>query len=224
MEGNLLKAVFRQAKLTFSGNRVQERQLAILKEMVSRLRKEDVPYSCGKNQCQYQNDVSSSGSSSDVAPCSYVHVHSSALFSMSVFVIKAGQGLPLHDHPAMTGLLHPLEGSLAITSYERVSTQSDSTILTTLLGTQICTPESPACLLTPHKANFHEVRALDEPAAFFDILAPPYSSCEDPYPQRECHYYNARRYDHDNLYLLTEIPAPSWFYCDQGTYLGPPLE
>uniref|UniRef100_A0A8D0DSM4 2-aminoethanethiol dioxygenase n=1 Tax=Salvator merianae TaxID=96440 RepID=A0A8D0DSM4_SALMN len=50
---------------------------------------------------------------------------------------------------------------------------------------QLYTPASPPCLLSPHTDNLHQIDAVGGPAAFLDILAPPY----DPEHGRDCHYY-----------------------------------
>ena len=36
-------------------------------------------------------------------------------------------------------------------------------------------PESGSCVLEPHKSNIHRVESVGGPAAFLDILAPPYN-------------------------------------------------
>ena len=43
------------------------------------------------------------------------------------------------------------------------------------------TPESTCCILSPDKANIHKIESVGGPAAFLDILAPPYNIEPDPY-------------------------------------------
>ena len=55
------------------------------------------------------------------------------------------------------------------------------------------TPESCPCLLSPSESNIHKIESVGGPAAFLDILAPPYNIDPDPYmddqEERDCHYF-----------------------------------
>ena len=47
------------------------------------------------------------------------------------------------------------------------------------------TPDSTCCILSPDKSNIHKIESVEGPAAFLDILAPPYNidpdiNTEDP--------------------------------------------
>ena len=47
------------------------------------------------------------------------------------------------------------------------------------------TPDSTCCILSPDKSNIHKIESVGGPAAFLDILAPPYNidpdiNTEDP--------------------------------------------
>ncbi|CAG2119484.1 unnamed protein product [Medioppia subpectinata] len=80
------------------------------------------------------------------------------------------------------------------------------------------------CLLTPNQRNYHEVVAIDGPAAILDILGPPYE--ED----RECHYYKVvatvfdRRLQRDITWLLELEDVPQDYRCDSLPYIGPHIE
>lgn len=92
---------------------------------------------------------------------------------------------------------------------------------------------SEPCLLTPVRDNLHQIDAVDGPAAFLDILAPPYN----PADGRDCHYYKvlqreaeegtdtaSNQEEHkekENEAWLLEIPQPEDFECSAEPYPGP---
>uniref|UniRef100_A0ABM5G0U1 2-aminoethanethiol dioxygenase n=1 Tax=Pogona vitticeps TaxID=103695 RepID=A0ABM5G0U1_9SAUR len=94
---------------------------------------------------------------------------------------------------------------------------------------QLYTPASSPCLLSPHADNLHQIDAVGGPAAFLDILAPPY----DPEHGRDCHYY--RLLDGQSLpppgpadqlglpkeVWLLETPQAADFWCGGEPYPGP---
>ena len=61
------------------------------------------------------------------APICHMNILESRHFTMSVFIIRKGQQLPLHDHPGMTGVIKVLYGTINITSY--AASGSDSLTL-----------------------------------------------------------------------------------------------
>ncbi|NWH59015.1 AEDO dioxygenase, partial [Geococcyx californianus] len=182
-------------------------------------------------------------------PVSYMHICETESFSMGVFLLRSGACIPLHDHPGMNGMLKVLYGTLRIACMDTLPpgcTDSVPQACTDALAAahtdsvspactdsvpagrclralfrsrQLCTPASPPCLLSPHTDNLHQIDAVDGPAAFLDILAPPY----DPQHGRDCHYYR----------LLEEPPAlprEVWlmetsqaadFWCGGEPYPGP---
>lgn len=94
---------------------------------------------------------------------------------------------------------------------------------------------SAPCLLTPVRDNLHQIDAVDGPAAFLDILAPPY----DPDDGRDCHYYKVLQpaaegeetdgksseqlqvEEKEEVKWLLEIPQPEDFWCGGEPYPGP---
>ncbi|KAJ6661585.1 hypothetical protein lerEdw1_013824 [Lerista edwardsae] len=188
-------------------------------------------------------------------PVSYMHICETESFSMGVFVLRAGACIPLHDHPDMNGLLKVLYGTLRIACFdtplatattadgggEREESASGSAPSTAprsraprrhralLRSHQLYTPASPPCLLSPETDNLHQIDAVDGPAAFLDILAPPY----DPEHGRDCHYY--RLLDGRSLSLPVtadhrDLPKEVWlletsqaadFWCGSEPYPGP---
>lgn len=98
------------------------------------------------------------------------------------------------------------------------------------------TEDSEPCLLTPLQDNLHQIIAVEGPAAFLDILAPPYNADDG----RDCHYYRIlqpaeeeeeeegrtgeQREDEgkeEKVTWMLEIPEPEDFGCGPETYPGP---
>ncbi len=95
---------------------------------------------------------------------------------------------------------------------------------------------SGPCLLTPLRDNLHQIDAMEGPAAFLDILAPPYN----PDDGRDCHYYKVlqtvaegetdgksnkeqqgeEKEKEEEAWLL-EVPQPEDFWCGGEPYPGP---
>ena len=56
---------------------------------------------------------------SNKAPVTYIPVSENKDVSMGIFIIREGQGIPLHDHPHMHGIIKCLKGNLKITSFTK---------------------------------------------------------------------------------------------------------
>lgn len=197
-----------------------------------------------------RKDAPGLGESSDSrarlsAPVSYTHICETRTFSMGVFTLRSGASIPLHDHPDMNGLLKVLYGKVRIRCFDKLDDptgrksdpepgsdseapvpeeEKDSVRLAVLRACGEFTEHSAPCVLSPHGQNLHQIDALDGPAAFLDILAPPY----DPDHGRDCHYYRVLRTDTRNsdetkeeTVWLLEIPQPEEFWCGCEPYRGP---
>jgi len=95
------------------------------------------------------------------------------------------------------------------------------------------TPESETCaMVEPNSHNIHRVESVGGPAAFLDILAPPYNIEPNKNPhgdrqERDCHYFREvaeapGRPEGGKMrkWLLLSEPPPT-FYCDTEPYRGP---
>ncbi|XP_041756707.2 2-aminoethanethiol dioxygenase-like [Coregonus clupeaformis] len=188
------------------------------------------------------------GSHSDQSPpVTYMHICETESFSMGVFLLNSGASIPLHDHPGMNGMLKVLYGKVSIRCFDLLDkppaqseseTQFDPPLLpfqkdclrrAVLRATTWFTHDSSPCILTPHRENLHQIDAVDGPAVFLDILAPPY----DPEDGRDCHYYQVlqtvpdadskvepQKEWEEETWLL-EIGQPDGFWCGGEPYLGP---
>ena len=139
------------------------------------------------------------------SPIGYYHVYKDASLSIGIFVIPAGSGIPLHDHPGMTVLSKLLFGSLRVTSYDMPDggpgresspprdgglslpwmTQPARPLLR--VGPAVSSVVNAPCTTLQLEAvsgNIHQFHALQD-TAIFDVLSPPYDDLAGM-PQRAC--------------------------------------
>ncbi|XP_040217927.1 2-aminoethanethiol dioxygenase [Rana temporaria] len=247
MTSPLIQRIARQAFLTFRGlgsadpgKGFSENQ-AQLRKLVSEIRAEDLKIRPRKNK----------GSTPPISvphnpPVTYMHICETDAFSIGVFLLKGGTSIPLHDHPGMHGMLKVLYGKVRIMGFDKMEAPADlppppqpyqrgSLLRAALRSSGDYGDGSPPCLLSPHRDNLHQISAVDGPAAFLDILAPPY----DPDDGRDCHYYKllpppehpepgeegAQKAAEDGVHprevWLLEIPQPDEFWCGGEPYPGP---
>ncbi|XP_070541248.1 2-aminoethanethiol dioxygenase-like [Ptychodera flava] len=185
-------------------------------------------------------------SSSVSAPVTYMHIWEDEHFTMGIFLLKHGCRIPLHDHPGMFGILKVLYGKIRLKCFDRIEEGTmDPPEDVRLLGSKHkLTPgrfsteqlldgdtgTGGVLQLGQSKNNYHDIVAVDGPAAFLDILAPPY----DPSGGRDCTYYRemdiyqsqgqAADSAKDNVQWLAAIPQPRDFWCDYEVYPGPEVE
>lgn len=235
-------ATYRQALNTFDVNnkRDLETNMKKLKTLVDTLTADDLGFNKDLANPRFWNMPLK-------APCTYIEVFQNSQVNMSIFVLRPGFKMPMHDHPHMHGMLKVIAGSVNVKSYSeypltKAVNEIDFEIRARLEAARIaqgfhtkrrlfakisndrvCKANSPSCVLTPTISNFHEIEALDEPAAFFDILSPPYDSLIEEIGPRKCRYYNVVNEISTNLSELEETEVPDCFYCDQHPYLGPVL-
>ncbi|XP_030371890.1 2-aminoethanethiol dioxygenase [Scaptodrosophila lebanonensis] len=159
----------------------------------------------------------------DRAPCSYIHIFENELVSMSVFIMRPGYTMPLHDHPMMHGILRGIWGQLRVQSYTQqlgvneseplVYDKNPTEVRVIAEQPNVVTPQTTSALLTPRERNFHQITAVNGVAAFFDILSPPYDANMPIYGPRRCRFYRPKS-DSDNQIHLQCIPSPGSYYCD----------
>ncbi|KAM5142470.1 2-aminoethanethiol dioxygenase [Mantella aurantiaca] len=249
MNSPLIQKIARQALLTFRGlgsadpGKGFSENLAQLKKLVSEIRAEDLKIRPRKNKTAPPISVPHN------PPVTYMHICETDAFSMGVFLLKGGTSIPLHDHPGMHGMLKVLYGKVRIMGFDKMEAaaapsdlpaqlqpyQRGSVLRAALRSSGDYEDGSPPCLLSPHRDNLHQISAVDGPAAFLDILAPPY----DPDDGRDCHYYkllpaSPERTDpgeggqqaaadgvQPREVWLLEIPQPDDFWCGGEPYPGP---
>ncbi|XP_077292541.1 2-aminoethanethiol dioxygenase [Arctopsyche grandis] len=173
----------------------------------------------------------------DKAPCTYIEIFENHHLNISIFILKPGFKMPLHDHPHMHGLLKVISGSVRIKSFTKIQPNDErytafgsqlinagtrSRSFLAEIGDKICDASSESCALTPDDSNYHEIESINGPSAFIDILAPPYCTFKDNFV-RECRYYKVVQEIDPKLAQLEEMIPPKSFFCDQAPYLGPVL-
>lgn len=235
-------STYRQALLTFErrDDKTFPANLSKLKALMDVLKAEDFRFDNTLND-------PATWKKPNKPPCTYIEVFQNSNMNMSIFVLKPGFKMPLHDHPHMHGLLKVISGAVRIRSFseyplkEQVSlpevakravqeatrlaqgVHKRRKLFAQVVSDTVCRQNSPTCALTPTTSNYHEIEALEMPAAFFDILSPPYDTLIAGIGPRRCRYYTVSNEVSTNVVELNEIDVPECFHCDQAPYLGPIL-
>lgn len=74
-------------------------------------------------------------------------------------------------------------------------------------------------MLCPVEGNIHQVDTIDGPAAFVDILAPPYKTDIPEVGNRCCRYFKEVNISKDTKLAIISNPRDYW--SDTAPYTGP---
>ncbi|XP_036938479.1 2-aminoethanethiol (cysteamine) dioxygenase a [Acanthopagrus latus] len=252
----LIQKIAKQAHITFKGfkasangdnNLVADKHSELI-SLVTAARAADLKISPRKTK------PSSAAAGLQNPPVTYMHICETEVFSMGVFLLRAGASIPLHDHPGMNGMLKVLYGKVNVRCFDKMEDnltvsnvlpcfepplapfQMTSLRRSVLRSVIEYSETSGPCLLTPVQDNLHQIDAVEGPAAFLDILAPPYN----PDDERDCHYYKVlqtvaegetdgksneeqkgEETDKEKEAWLLEVPQPEDFWCGGEHYPGP---
>ncbi|XP_055963931.1 2-aminoethanethiol dioxygenase [Sorex fumeus] len=246
---SLIQRVARQARLTFqagAGGRRGEppgfpENLSRLRGLLSQVRAEDLNIA--------PRGAAPQPRAPGLPPVTYMHICETEGFSLGVFLLKSGASIPLHDHPGMHGLLKVLYGTVRISCLDALGADAprprapppgqrfepplrarelEAVRAGVLRSRAEYTAASAPCVLSPQRDNLHQIDAVGGPAAFLDILAPPY----DPADGRDCHYYRvleplgappqaAAAAELPREVWLLETPQADDFWCEGEPYPGP---
>lgn len=171
-------------------------------------------------------------------PVTYIEIYEDDSVTIGIFILRSGVKLPLHDHPGMHGILKVIFGTVSIQSYNVVplnntaynDIEESEHMLAEKLPITTISQSDKACTLTPSERNLHEICSIDGPAAFLDILAPPYET--EPLnvtnlKDRSCHYFEEvpliTQIYGENVKKLRVTPSPPEFWSDSAPYKGPEL-
>lgn len=195
------RAILRLAQKTFErGNEALfYNNFNILQEMVNEISCKDFGIT---NPDEYFNNAMHYANARR-APCSFMQIFENENVSMSIFIMHGDFSMPVHDHPSMYGLVKVLYGKLRVQSYTLATGDADNRppyahfnkkpVKVIREEPVTRSPTSECSILTPVQGNFHELTALQNVAAFFDILGPPYGTKLSKFGgQRNCTFYNVR--------------------------------
>ncbi|XP_058066719.1 2-aminoethanethiol dioxygenase [Anopheles bellator] len=251
---SLFARVFRQARVTFEQTALSDPKFAGHLQTLRRLLDQLTLADLGLDPALVATETFQQPTK---APCTFVDVFQNDWFAISVFVLRENYTMPLHDHPRMYGLLRVVSGAVQIRSYTELARRD--MVVTGVGGSAgdpaalrrhvlvaaepekiISSSVGDCAMLTPSERNFHEITAIGGPAAFFDILSPPYNTS---LPQHISFYRKvpvprnlaelelgspgeekplAPQPDDDRpRYVLETIPIPENYYCDTEQYVAP---
>lgn len=223
----LLLKILRQAVKTFDQSNITtfKTNFAKLKQLTDLLTIFDIQFQPQEFETLFQKPGR--------APCTYMHILENEVVSMSVFVMREGYTMPLHDHPCMHGLLRGIYGKLKVQSYTKQSFKPNEPLYDPN-ALDVCVqanepkfvdPITECATLTPTERNYHEITAVGGMAAFFDILSPPYDMDIPIFGSRRCNFYrvvgskklstvDCNEDKEKPLLCLQRIPTPLSYYCD----------
>jgi len=92
--------------------------------------------------------------------------------------LKAGEEVPLHDHPNTHVFLYVVNGQLQMDCFDRVKQAADKIWITPTLSKIFKNTDN--ILLTPDVNNLHHITAITD-TSFMDVVTPGYfESCNEP--------------------------------------------
>ncbi|XP_003725423.1 2-aminoethanethiol dioxygenase [Strongylocentrotus purpuratus] len=225
--------------------------LKALQETMSKIQASDLNIDASRAMIEQQRlppnpaafEAAAGGDPSQRAPVGYMHIFEDGVMTMGVFIIREGSRIPLHNHPGMHGLLKVLYGDISVRTFNTITEDwtkfpiskfegfpeneppKKHLLAPTRLGIdQHFTASSEAVLLTPREGNYHSLESVGGPAAFLDILSPPY----DPVIGRDCQYFKELKSlqpssSESDPHWLMCISQPHDFWCDEVHYPGPEI-
>ncbi|KAI9310781.1 hypothetical protein DFJ73DRAFT_771397 [Zopfochytrium polystomum] len=132
-------------------------------------------------------------------PIEYYRVAESETYTIGLLVLKAGQTLPIHDHPGMSVMSKVIYGDLHVRFFELLEPPETSLAATRVSGgwpagrfarvvsNRIISANTPESLLTIRFGsgpNLHSFSAHSDVVVILDLLGPPYDD-----DLRPCTYF-----------------------------------
>ena len=100
-------------------------------------------------------------------------VHEGGHFEVATLEFDAGDEIPLHNHPDMTGVIVCLSGQTEVEGFNLLDEVSDQGNLLLERIDQITLTPGDHCTLTADRGNIHSLVAT-EFTQLFDVFTPPY--------------------------------------------------
>ncbi len=94
-------------------------------------------------------------------------------FMVSMLEFEAGEVIPLHDHPDMTGVVFCTEGHIEIDHFDKLVETADNGNPLLQRGPSIIMTAGDTAALTADKNNIHTLRAKQF-TRMIDVFTPPY--------------------------------------------------
>ena len=114
----------------------------------------------------------------------------------TIFALRRGQSMPLHDHPSMTVVGKVLFGSIRIRTLIWTDRQNG---VARDLGHRVMSAADEPLLVEPEPGTVHAIEAMED-CAFLDLFSPYYDD------DRECSYFEiAATTGRDSRVTLTRI-------------------
>lgn len=221
-----IEVLGKQALKTFSDRRLCQKNLDKLLSLINKITADDVKLD--KNILDYV--------SRQPAPMCVMDIFENKDITIAIFILKHGVRMPMHDHPGMHGLLKVISGMVELSSYS-LKIKSDHVIkakeeIAAVKHRPVCLDSnSAACTFTPTEKNLHEISCVEGPAAFLDILSPPYDVDEFGKGTRPCTFFKTVKsklctesidiIEEVQLSVVENLPD---FYSSSLEYMGPPLK
>ncbi|XP_012531145.1 2-aminoethanethiol dioxygenase [Monomorium pharaonis] len=221
-----IEVLGKQAMKTFSDHRFCQKNFDKLLSLINKITAEDVKLD--KNILDYV--------SRQPAPMCVMDIFENKDITIAIFILKHGVRMPMHNHPEMHGLLKVISGTIELNSCS-LKTKSDHVIKAKeeIMGLRHrpirLHSNSSACTFTPTEKNLHEILCVEGPAAFLDILSPPYDVDEFGKGTRPCTFFKMVKsklcteatdiIEEVQLSVVENLPD---FYSSSLKYRGPPLK
>ncbi|KAL0133357.1 hypothetical protein PUN28_000837 [Cardiocondyla obscurior] len=215
----------KQAMKTFSDYWRGPKNLEKLLSLINKITAEDVKLD--KTVLDYV--------SRQPAPMCVIDIFENKDITITVFILKHGVKMPMHDHPGMHGVLKVISGMVELNSYSLKTKnhviKPKEEIAAVRHRPVYLDSNSPACTFTPAEKNLHEILSVEGPAAFLDILSPPYDVDKFGNGSRPCTYFKTVKsklcseladiIEEVQLSVTENFPD---FYSSSLEYMGPSLK
>ena len=100
-------------------------------------------------------------------------MHYEEQFMVAMLDFEAGEEIPLHDHPGMTGVICCIKGRTEVQHYDKLSAVSGSGNPLLRLERDLALTAGATAALTADRGNIHALKAT-EYTRVIDVFTPPY--------------------------------------------------